>query len=92
MESLYPSLSLSILRTEVIPIVSPEEKRRRRIQELAQWCHDAPEGRSVTERVVGKAGYLWGCKIETVREYLGVLEAAALIAVDGERILWVGKE
>lgn len=62
------------------------------MQELAQWIHDAPEGRSSTERVLGKGGYLWGCRRETVREYLEVLENAALIAVDGDRIQWVGKE
>ncbi len=73
-------------------MVSPEEKRRIRLQELAQWLHDAPDGRTVRDRVVGKAGYLWGCRKETVREYLGMLEFAGLISQGGDTIYWVGKE
>ncbi len=46
----------------------------------------------MTNRVEGKAGYLWGVKQITVREYLGTLEAAGLIAVEQDTIVWVGKE
>ncbi len=73
-------------------LVSPEEKRRRRLQELAQWIHDAPKGRAVLERITGKGGYLWGCRTETVRDYLGTLEAAGLVSVAEEFVYWVGKE
>ncbi len=40
--------------------------------------------------MIGKGGYLWGCKGETVRDYLAVLELAGLVAIDGDRVQWVG--
>ena len=70
--------------------VTPEEKRRKRLKELAGWLQK--EDSSVV-RVLGRAQVLWGCTRETARDYLKALEDAGLIEVleEEDEITWLGR-
>ena len=68
--------------------LTPEEKRRRRIQELAAKLKS--NGLSDPIAIEGWGGMKWGCRRERVREYVEVIEAAGLIIVTKGEIRWVG--
>ncbi len=74
-----------------MPHMTPEERRRRRLKELAGWCQ-ANDGANALTRMTGRGALLWGARRETVREYLGDLEAAGLIEVldNEDEIRWIG--
>ncbi len=73
--------------------MTPEERRRGRLKELAGWCK-ANDGANALGRMLGRGALLWGAKAETVREYLRDLELAGLIEVldKEDEIAWVGGE
>ncbi len=69
--------------------MTPEEKRRKRLEELAKKLKGDDKS---LNRTLGWGSFRWGCRVERVREYLAVLEMAGLIEVyesDGV-IRWVG--
>ena len=70
--------------------VTPEERRRRRLKELAGWLQKED---SSLVRVLGRAQVLWGCSRETARDYLRALEDAGFIEVfdQEDEITWLGK-
>ena len=70
--------------------LTPEEKRRRRLQELAAELKK--NGSTDPKAILGWGGMKWGCRIERVREYLDVIESAGLIVVTKEVITWAGAE
>ncbi len=62
--------------------MTPEEKRRRRLEELAKKIRsDSPA--SIT-RLVGWGCLRWGCRGERVSEYLSVLAMAGKIELNIE--------
>ena len=82
------SLSLSILRNGDDLSLTPEEKRRRRLQELAAKLKK--NGSTDPTLILGWMGMKWGCRIERGREYLEVIELAGLILISKEEIKWIG--
>ena len=70
--------------------ITREEERRRRLNQLRSKLES--DGDSSLVRMVGWGGVVWGCKRETVRDYLAVLEDAGLIEVveKEDEIRWVG--
>ena len=70
--------------------VTREEERRRRLNQLRTKLES--DGDSSLVRVCGWGALVWGCKRETVRDYLGVLEDSGLIEVfeKEDEIQWVG--
>ncbi len=71
--------------------LSAEEKRKKRLQELAAKLK--ADGDSSLVRVLGWASLRWGSKSERVREHLQDLENAGLIEVyeKEDEIRWLGK-
>ncbi len=70
--------------------MTPEERRRRRLHEIAAWVKgDSPAS---LRAIVGKGVLRWGSKRETVREYVEDLAMAGLLDVDEKEdmITWVG--
>ena len=70
--------------------MSPEERRRRRLKEIASWIEaDSPAS---LQLIVGKGVLRWGAKRETVRQYVEDLAYAGLIEVNEkeDRITWLG--
>ncbi len=70
--------------------MSPEERRRRRLKEIASWVEsDSPASLRL---IVGKGVIKWGARRETVRQYVEDLGYAGLVEVDekGDRITWLG--
>ena len=45
-------------------------------------------GSSDPTAIEGWGGMKWGCRRERVREYLGVIEAAGLISIEKDMIIW----
>ncbi len=72
--------------------LSAEEKRKKRLQELAAKLK--ADGDSSLVRVLGWASLRWGSKSERVREHLQDLENAGLIEVfeKEDEIRWLGSE
>lgn len=68
--------------------MTPEERRRKRLQELGQKIRD--DGQSDTERILGWGAIRWGCRVERVKEYLGVLVMAGKIVQTKDYVRWVG--
>ncbi len=70
--------------------LSAEEKRRKRLNELAAKLK--ADGNSSLVRVLGWASLRWGSKSERVREHLQDLENAGLIEVfeKEDEIQWIG--
>ncbi len=70
--------------------LSAEEKRKKRLQELAAKLK--ADGDSSLVRVLGWASLRWGSKSERVREHLQDLENAGLIEVfeKEDEITWIG--
>lgn len=69
---------------------TPEEKRRKRLQLLARKIRD--DGSSSYRELVGWAVLRWGCKRETVREYLEDLRWAGVVSFTKEEVAWIGSE
>ena len=70
--------------------MSPEERRRRRLKEIASWIQaDSPAS---LRRIVGKGVLKWGAKRETVRQYVDDLAFSELIEVweKEDSITWLG--
>ncbi len=66
--------------------MTPEEKRRRRLQELAAKVKaESPCDR---RKLSGWGCIRWGCRGERVNEYLEVLEMAGLIEISKEAVTW----
>lgn len=68
--------------------MTPEEKRRRRLKELAARLKK--DKLSDLQKVRGWGALRWGCRMERVNEYLEVLAAAGLIEVGRASVTWVG--
>ncbi len=70
--------------------LSAEEKRKKRLQELAAKLK--ADGDSSLVRVLGWASLRWGSKSERVREHLQDLENAGFIEVfeKEDEIRWLG--
>lgn len=68
--------------------MTPEEKRRRRLEELAKKLNN--DQLNSLERVIGWGCFRWGCRGERVEEYLSVLRMAGMIELSGDVIEWVG--
>ncbi len=72
--------------------LSAEEKRKKRLQELAAKLKADKDSSLV--RVLGWASLRWGSKSERVREHLQDLENAGLIEVfeKEDEIRWLGSK
>ncbi len=80
--------------------MTPEERRKRRLNQLAGKLSNA----EVTNKVTGTHSSLtlllgwgqmeWGARRERVREYLSAMEDAGLITINEKEdsITWVGPE
>ena len=70
--------------------ITREEERRRRLNQLRTKLES--DGDSSLVRVCGWGALFWGCKRETVRDYIGVLEDAGLIEVfeKEDEVRWLG--
>ncbi len=71
--------------------LSAEEKRKKRLHELAKALEKAEGGYSSLVRTLGWASLRWGSKSERVREHLQDLENAGLIEVNEkeDEIRWL---
>ena len=67
--------------------MTPEEKRRRRLEELANKLKKAQL--SDHDKVIGWGCFRWGCRGERVEEYLSVLRMAGMIKIEGDLIKWL---
>ena len=67
--------------------MTPEERRRRRLEELAAKLKKA--GGASLERTIGWGCFRWGCRGERVEEYLSVLTMAGMIRIKGGLITWL---
>ena len=67
-----------------------EEERRRRLNQLRSKLES--DGDSSLIRVCGWGALVWGCRRETVRDYLAVLEDAELVEVfeKEDEVHWLG--
>ena len=72
--------------------ITREEERRRRLNQLRTKLES--DGDSSLVRVCGWGALVWGCRRETVRDYLAVLVDSGLIEVfeKEDEIRWVGTE
>ena len=70
--------------------ITREEERRRRLVQLSSKLE--ADGDSSLVRVCGWGALIWGCRRETVRDYLAVLEDAGKIEVfdKEDEIRWLG--
>ena len=70
--------------------MSPEERRRRRLKEVASWIQaDSPASLRL---IVGKGVLKWGCKRETQRQYVEDLAYAGLVDINEKEdsVAWLG--
>ena len=72
-------------------MTSPEETRRRRLNEVASRLQHAT-GNISYGRTCAWGAMRWGCRFRTMAEYLDVLEEAGLLEIEKEKdlITWVG--
>jgi len=74
--------------------MDPENRRKFRLQKMAEWIQKAnPQAVDLT-KVIAKASFTWGCKRETAKEYLSVLDDTGLVRIDEQQglVFWEGKE
>ncbi len=68
----------------------PEEKRKRRLTLLMKKVRESAQADRT--RLIAWACLSWGCKKETIEEYLEILVYAGMIELEKGEVLWVGGE
>ncbi len=59
---------------------------------MAEWVEKANPQAVDVVKLIAKASFTWGCKRETAKEYLSVLDDTGLIHIDSVRglVFWTG--
>ena len=69
--------------------MTPEERRRKRLAELA--AHVELNSPCAYRELIAWAILRWGSRRETVERYLEDLDWAGLVSVSKEQVVWIGK-